>query len=48
MIIRETTLPGAFLIDLERHVDERGFFARTFDRTRSAVSSTRSIVLRIA
>jgi len=31
VIIRETTLPGAFLIDLERHVDERGFFARTFD-----------------
>jgi dTDP-4-dehydrorhamnose 3,5-epimerase len=26
----ETPLPGAFLIDLEPHQDERGFFARTF------------------
>ena len=24
----ETTLPGVFLVDLERHEDERGFFAR--------------------
>jgi len=27
MIITETKLPGAFIIDLERLVDERGFFA---------------------
>jgi dTDP-4-dehydrorhamnose 3,5-epimerase len=26
----ETNLPGAFLIDLERHEDERGYFARAF------------------
>jgi dTDP-4-dehydrorhamnose 3,5-epimerase len=26
----ETALPGAFVIELERHSDERGFFARTF------------------
>jgi dTDP-4-dehydrorhamnose 3,5-epimerase len=26
----ETRLPGAFIIDLEPRVDERGFFARTF------------------
>lgn len=26
----ETKLPGAFVIKPERHVDERGFFARTF------------------
>lgn len=26
----ETSLPGAFVIDLEPHQDERGFFARTF------------------
>jgi dTDP-4-dehydrorhamnose 3,5-epimerase len=26
----ETRLPGAFLIEPERHEDERGFFARTF------------------
>jgi dTDP-4-dehydrorhamnose 3,5-epimerase len=27
---RETPLAGAFLVELERRVDERGFFARTF------------------
>jgi dTDP-4-dehydrorhamnose 3,5-epimerase len=26
----ETGVPGAFIIELERHVDARGFFARTF------------------
>jgi dTDP-4-dehydrorhamnose 3,5-epimerase len=26
----ETALPGAWLVDLERHEDERGFFARTW------------------
>ena len=26
----ETELAGAFLIDLERYEDERGFFARSF------------------
>jgi len=25
-----TVLPGAFLVDVERHVDERGFFARSW------------------
>ncbi|HKE98109.1 MAG TPA: dTDP-4-dehydrorhamnose 3,5-epimerase [Actinomycetes bacterium] len=30
MIFTETELPGAFLVDLERHGDERGFFARTW------------------
>ena len=30
MIFRETELEGALLIELERHVDERGFFARSF------------------
>ncbi len=32
MIFNETKLKGAFIIDLERHQDERGFFARTFCR----------------
>ena len=32
MIFNETSLPGAFLIELEPHRDERGFFARTFCR----------------
>ena len=30
MIFRETELAGAFVIELERRGDDRGFFARTF------------------
>ncbi len=30
MIFKETTLKGAYLIYLDLHEDERGFFARTF------------------
>ena len=30
MIFRETPIPGAFLIELEPHRDDRGTFARTF------------------
>lgn len=30
MIFTETTLPGAFVIDIDARRDERGFFARTF------------------
>ena len=32
MIFTETTLKGAFVVELEKHEDERGFFARTFCR----------------
>jgi dTDP-4-dehydrorhamnose 3,5-epimerase len=32
VIFTETPLQGAFLIDLEPHCDERGFFARSFCR----------------
>jgi len=32
VIFRELELPGAFLLELERHEDERGFFARAFCR----------------
>jgi dTDP-4-dehydrorhamnose 3,5-epimerase len=32
VIFTETPLAGAYLIDLEPHQDERGFFARTFCR----------------
>jgi len=32
MIFTETPLVGAFVIDLERREDDRGFFARTFCR----------------
>lgn len=30
MIFTATAMPGAYLIDLERREDQRGFFARTF------------------
>ena len=30
MVFTKTKIKGAFLIDLERHIDERGFFARSF------------------
>jgi dTDP-4-dehydrorhamnose 3,5-epimerase len=30
MVFKETSLPGAYLIDIEPFEDERGFFARTF------------------
>lgn len=30
MIFTETKLKGAFIVDLDRKTDERGFFARTF------------------
>ena len=32
MIFKETSLSGAFVIDIEKNVDERGFFARTWCR----------------
>ena len=32
MIFTETVLPGAFVVDIERRGDDRGFFARTFCR----------------
>jgi len=31
MRFTETPLPGAYVVDVEPHRDERGFFARTFD-----------------
>jgi dTDP-4-dehydrorhamnose 3,5-epimerase len=30
VLFRETKLPGAFVIDLQKHEDERGFFARSW------------------
>ena len=32
MLFRETKLPGAFVIELQKHEDERGFFARSWCR----------------
>ena|ERR1051326_3842201 len=36
MIFTETPIPGAFLIDLEKRGDDRGFFARVFCRNEFA------------
>jgi dTDP-4-dehydrorhamnose 3,5-epimerase len=36
MIFRETPIAGAYVIELEPHVDERGSFARTFDASEFA------------
>jgi len=36
MIFHETKIPGVFEIDVERHPDERGFFARTWCRNEFA------------
>lgn len=36
MMFTETVLQGVFIIDLERHGDDRGFFARMFDVTEFA------------
>jgi dTDP-4-dehydrorhamnose 3,5-epimerase len=30
MLFEETRLPGAFIVELQPHADERGFFARSF------------------
>ena len=30
MIFTESSLPGAYLVDIERLADERGFFARSY------------------
>jgi dTDP-4-dehydrorhamnose 3,5-epimerase len=30
LLFTETDLPGAFVIEMEKHTDQRGFFARTF------------------
>jgi dTDP-4-dehydrorhamnose 3,5-epimerase len=30
VIFEETSIPGVFVVDLEPHADERGFFARAF------------------
>lgn len=32
MIFKETKLPGAYVVDIERREDERGFFARSWCR----------------
>jgi dTDP-4-dehydrorhamnose 3,5-epimerase len=36
MVFTETKLQGAYIIDLERREDSRGFFARAFCQTEFA------------
>jgi dTDP-4-dehydrorhamnose 3,5-epimerase len=42
MIFTETALAGAYLIDLSRHEDERGFFARSYCAEEFAAQGLRS------
>ena len=44
MIFAETKLKGAFIIDLERREDERGFFARTFCQSEFRDHGLKSII----
>ena len=44
MIFTETKLKGAFIIDLERREDERGFFARTFCQHEFAAHGLKPII----
>ena len=44
MILTETRLAGAFVIDLERMSDDRGFFARTFCQDEFARAGLKPVV----
>ncbi len=44
MIFSETTLAGAFIIDLERRDDERGFFARAFCQHEFAAHGLKPVI----
>ena len=44
MIFTETTLPGAFVIDLERREDARGFFARAFCQNEFAEHGLKPVI----
>jgi dTDP-4-dehydrorhamnose 3,5-epimerase len=44
MIFTETTLRGAFIIDLQRHDDERGFFARAFCQKEFAAHGLKPVI----
>jgi dTDP-4-dehydrorhamnose 3,5-epimerase len=45
MIFTETKLKGAFIIDVERHEDSRGFFARTFCQREFAAHGLKPTIL---
>ena len=44
MIFTETKLKGAFIIDLERREDERGFFARAFCQHEFAAHGLKPVI----
>src|SRR4051794_1046049 len=44
MIFVETSLPGAFIVDLERRGDDRGFFARTFCQREFAAHGLKPLI----
>ena len=44
MIFTETPLRGAFIIDLERREDERGFFARAFCQNEFAAHGLKPVI----
>jgi dTDP-4-dehydrorhamnose 3,5-epimerase len=44
MIFNETALRGAFVIDLDRKEDERGFFARTFCQYEFAAHGIKPVI----
>ena len=44
MKLTPTHLGGAYLVDLEPHADDRGFFARSFDRAAFEEAGLRSVV----
>lgn len=44
MIFTETKLKGAFIIDLDRKTDERGFFARAFCRNEFRDHGLKSVI----
>lgn len=45
MIFTQTGLAGAVVVDLERKEDDRGFFARVFDREQFAEQGLESVVV---
>ena len=44
MLFTETKLKGAFIIDLERREDDRGFFARAFCQKEFAAHGLKSVI----
>jgi dTDP-4-dehydrorhamnose 3,5-epimerase len=44
VIFTETKLRGAFIVDMERRADERGFFARTFCQQEFAAHGLESVI----